>query len=208
MLCTQSGLGGEAELAYETEPLHRCSGRRAIHHVSRLMGERTDCDVTAASLREVGRQADVRPAALAWQRRRRAAGWPGEAQTKPSVIRSHCGMKGTRLRLLENLHQAEKLNEGIHRLKDALRSPPRLFLHVRARIPGLFWFSGRSGEKEPGTGPVQPGCRGCVVWSIPPMLCASSSATKRARGREGRKKELVRQERKLMAVFKKNDGGE
>lgn len=116
--------GGEAELAYETEPLHRCSGRRAIHHVSRLMGERTDCDVRAASLREAGRRADVRPAALAWQRWRRAAGWPGEAQTKPSVIRSHCGMKGTRLRLLENLHQAEKLNEGIHRLKDALRSPP------------------------------------------------------------------------------------
>lgn len=125
MLCTQSGLGGgEAELAYKTEPLHRCSGRRAIHRVSRLMGERTECDVRAASLREAGRRADVHPAALAWQRRRRAAGWPGEAQTKPSVIRSHCGMKGTRLRLLENLHQAEKLNERIHRLKDALRSPP------------------------------------------------------------------------------------
>lgn len=81
-------------------------------------------------------------------------------------------------------------------------------LHACVQIPGLFLFSGRSLEKKPGTGPVQPGCRGCVVWSISPTLCASSSATKRARGREGREKELVRQERKLMAVFKKNDGGE
>lgn len=81
-------------------------------------------------------------------------------------------------------------------------------LHVYVPVPGLFLFSAWSLGREPGTGPVQPGCRGCVVWSISPELCASSSATKRARGREGREKELVRQERKLMAVFKKNDGGE
>lgn len=81
-------------------------------------------------------------------------------------------------------------------------------LHVYVQIPGLFLFSGWSLEKEPGNGPVQPGYRGCVVRSFSPKLCASSSATKRARGRECREKELVRQERKLMAVFKKNDGGE
>lgn len=106
MLCRHRVVWGEAELAYEVEPLHRCSGRRAIHHVSPLMRGRRDCNVRAASLTEAGCRADVRLAALAWQRRHRAAGWPGEAQTMASVIRSHCGMKGTRLRLLENLHQA------------------------------------------------------------------------------------------------------
>lgn len=85
---------------------------------------------------------------------------------------------------------------------------PQLVLNVYVQIPGLLLFSGRFLGQEPGTGPVQPGCGGCVVLSILPKLCASSSGTKRAGGREGRKKELVRQERKLMAVFKKNDGGE
>lgn len=36
-------------------------------------------------------------------------------------------------------------------------------LHVCVQIPGLYLFSGRSLEEESGTGPVQPGCRGCVV---------------------------------------------
>lgn len=36
-------------------------------------------------------------------------------------------------------------------------------LHVYVQIPGLFLFSGWFLEKEPGNGPVQPGCTGYVV---------------------------------------------
>lgn len=76
------------------------------------------------------------------------------------------------------------------------------------QIPGQLIFSGKLDGQHPGTLPGQPRSGSCVVLSILPKPCASSSATKRAGGRECRKKELVRQERKLMAVFKKNDGGE
>lgn len=200
MLRTHRVVGGEAGLADETETglLHRCSGRRAVHRVSHLMSERTGCNWGGAPSGCL----PGRPCLAKETQGSRLAGWsPDNAERNTEPL----WYEGNTPPFARKPTPGIKVDWG----DSPSKSPhPRLFLHVCARIPGLFWFSGRSGEKEPGSGSVQPGCRGCDVWSIPPMLCASSSATKRARGREGRKKELVRQERKLMAVFKKNDGGE
>lgn len=80
------------------------------------------------------------------------------------------------------------------------------FLLLCNHLPAQLIFSEHSHERLPGTSPAQPGYRGRAVWSTPPMLCASCFAAQRAKGRKKGEKSQE-QERKLMAVFKKNDGG-
>lgn len=72
-------------------------------------------------------------------------------------------------------------------------------------LPAQLIFSEHSHERLPGTSPAQLGYRGLAVWSAPPMPYASCFAAERAKRGKGRNKSEW--ERKLMAVFKKNDGG-
>lgn len=56
------------------------------------------------------------------------------------------------------------------------------------QIPGQLLFSGKFFGQQSGTLPGQPRSGGCVVLSILPKPCASSSATKRAGGERRQKK--------------------
>lgn len=80
------------------------------------------------------------------------------------------------------------------------------FLLPCNHLPAQLIFSEYSPESLSGSWPASSGWRGPPVWSAPATACASFSAADRAKGkREGRKHKLE-EERKLMAVFKKNDG--
>lgn len=76
-----------------------------------------------------------------------------------------------------------------------------------SHLPAQLIFSEYSLESLSGTWPASSGCRRPPTRSASATTCVSSFAADRTTGeREGAKHKSER-ERKLMAVFKKNDGG-
>lgn len=74
-------------------------------------------------------------------------------------------------------------------------------------LPAQLRFSECSPEIRPGTGPAASGCAGPPVGGTSATPCVSVAAADRAEGKGEGEEHKSEQERKLMAVFKKNDGG-
>lgn len=74
-------------------------------------------------------------------------------------------------------------------------------------LPARLRFSECSPEIPPGTGPAAAGWTGPPAGGTSATSCVSASAADRAEGKGAGEEHQSEPERKLMAVFKKNDGG-